>query len=47
MGLAQLALQKPQSAEFSMGKAVELGKDSPIGKAAKDKLRELKAINKR
>jgi len=47
MGLAQLALQKPQSAEFSMGKAVELGKDAPIGKAAKDKLREIKAINKR
>ncbi|HVK69639.1 MAG TPA: tetratricopeptide repeat protein [Polyangium sp.] len=47
MGLAQLALQKPQSAEFSMGKAVELGKDTPIGKAAKDKLREIKAINKR
>ncbi|MRG91275.1 tetratricopeptide repeat protein [Polyangium spumosum] len=47
MGLAQLALKKPQSAEFSMGKAAEFGKDTPIGKAAKDKLRELKSTNKR
>jgi len=47
MGLAQLALQKPQSAEFSMGRAAELGKGTPLGKAAKDKLRDLKSGKKR
>jgi tetratricopeptide (TPR) repeat protein len=47
MALAQLELKKPQSAEFSMQKAVEIGKDTPIGKLAKDKLKEIKAINKK
>lgn len=45
-GLAQLALRRPQSAEFSMTKATEYGKDTPLGKAAKDKLREIRAMNK-
>jgi len=46
MGVSQLEQQKPQSAEFSMQKAVEYGKDTPIGKLAKEKLKELKALNK-
>ena len=46
MGLAQMALRKPQSAEFSMTKAVELAKDPQLNKAAKEQLRKIRAENK-
>jgi tetratricopeptide (TPR) repeat protein len=41
MGLTQRQQQKLQSAEFSFQKAVEHGKDTPVGKLAAKKLREL------
>ncbi|MBK9258779.1 MAG: tetratricopeptide repeat protein [Polyangiaceae bacterium] len=40
-GVVQRRQQKLQSAEFSLQKAVEYGKDTPIGKLAAKKLREL------
>ncbi len=46
MGVSQLLLQKPQSAEFAIQKAVEHGKDTPIGKRAKKKLREIQHGNR-
>lgn len=41
MGLIQRSQQKLQSAEFSFQKAVEYGKDTPIGKLAAKKLRDV------
>jgi Tfp pilus assembly protein PilF len=47
MGLSHLGSRKPQSAQLSMEKAVQHGGDSAIGKAAREKLKFLKAINKK
>jgi len=47
VGLSQLDSRKPQSAQLSMEKAVQYGGDSPIGKAAREKLKMLKSINKK
>lgn len=41
MGMVQHHQQKLQSAEFSLQKAVEYGKDTPVGKLAAKKLHEL------
>ncbi|HRI68523.1 MAG TPA: tetratricopeptide repeat protein [Polyangium sp.] len=41
MGMVQHQQQKLQSAEASFKKAIELGKDTPVGKLAAKKLREL------
>lgn len=41
MGMVQREQQKLQSAEFSLQKAVEYGKDTPIGKLAAKKLHDL------
>jgi tetratricopeptide (TPR) repeat protein len=43
MGLIQRQQAKLQSAEFSLQKAVEYGKDTPVGKLAAKNLRELRS----
>lgn len=47
VGLSLLDARKPQTAQLSMEKAVQYGGDTPIGKAAREKLKLLKSMNKK
>jgi tetratricopeptide (TPR) repeat protein len=46
-GLSLLDSHKPQSAQLAMEQAVKYGGDTPLGKAAREKLKLLRAINKK